>query len=60
MSGSYKKRSINERDGMPSKDHWEVKFSCTKGIPDDPEGAFLPMSAKVRPQPHDKINDMDY
>lgn len=60
MDKSYKNQRINEKKGMPSHDHWQIKVYCTKGIPDDPEGAFLPMSAKVRPQPHNKVNDMDY
>jgi len=42
-------------------EQWERNYDLTPaGIPNDPAGAFLPMSGSKRPQPHKKINECDH
>jgi len=42
-------------------EQWEINLDITPaGIPNDPAGAFLPMSGKNRPVPHVKINECDH
>lgn len=52
---------VNQRKGMPSDQHWQVKVPATaEGFGDDPAGAFLPRPGKNRAQPHQKINECDH
>lgn len=56
-----KELHVGQNLGANSKDHWEMNVNITPaGIPNDPAGAFLPMSGKNRPQPHKKINECDH
>ena len=48
------------RNAVPNKQWEQVLTICPAGIPNDPAGAFLPMSGTVRPVPHKKINECDY
>lgn len=46
---------------LPPHQQWEMNVNpCPEGIPNDPAGAFLPMSGTKRPQPHKKINECDH
>lgn len=60
-SKEAKDLNVNDRKGMPSNDHWEIRVPASaEGFGDDPAGAFLPRPAKNRAQPHQKINECDY
>ncbi len=49
-----------KKNAVPNE-QWEKILNITPaGIPDDPAGAFLPMSGTVRPVPHKKVNECDY
>lgn len=53
--------NVNERKGMPSDSHWQIKVPATaEGFGDAPKGAFLPRPGKNRAQPHQKINECDH
>lgn len=40
---------------------WVMNYELSPaGIPNDPAGAYLPMSGKDRPQPHKKLNECDH
>jgi len=50
----------NKRPAVPNA-QWECIVNPTpQGIPNDPAGAFLPMSGRIRPVPHKKVNECDY
>lgn len=56
-----KKNKSHINDTKEVHEHWEVNLNAMpEGEPNTPEGAFLPMSGKHRPQPHKKINELDH
>ena len=45
---------------VPNAQWEEIINVCPQGVPNTPEGAFLPMSGRIRPVPHKKTNECDY
>ncbi len=52
--------SVGSKLNVQSNQHWQVHLPCMEGKVDDPTTAFFPLPGKLRPQPHQKVNECDH
>ena len=54
----------SKKDDIGGQEHWEKGYNPTPRPDEDPNGQWLrnwdPKLGKHRPQPHNKINELDH